>query len=148
MKVKVMKIRIADDMVQKDQQHLDDFLRNNEVLKFESAFVSAKESYWSVILYYNEILQKVSEAKLEKYAAENETLSPDEIRILDSLKIWRSEKAREQKLPTYFIATNKELFSVAKYKPARKEELQEIKGFGKHKIENYGEEIIGIIESV
>ena len=90
----------------------------------------------------------MSEAKLEKYAAENETLSPDEIRILDSLKIWRSEKAREQKLPTYFIATNKELFSVAKYKPARKEELQEIKGFGKHKIENYGEEIIGIIESV
>ncbi len=29
--------------------------------------------------------------------------------------------------------------SVAKYKPAKKEELLEIKGFGKHKIENYGD---------
>ncbi|WP_262893032.1 HRDC domain-containing protein [Chryseobacterium culicis] len=28
------------------------------------------------------------------------------------------------------------MMSVAKYKPAKKEELLEIKGFGKHKIEN------------
>ena len=38
--------------------------------------------------------------------------------------------------------------SVAKYKPAKKEELLEIKGFGKHKIENYGEEILEILESI
>nr|WP_262498045.1 HRDC domain-containing protein [Chryseobacterium sp. MYb7] len=36
------------------------------------------------------------------------------------------------------------MISVAKYKPAKKEELLEIKGFGKHKIENYGEEILEI----
>ena len=48
----------------------------------------------------------------------------------------------------YFIATNQELRSIAKYKPGKKEQLREIKGFGKHKIENYGEEIIEILESV
>lgn len=58
------------------------------------------------------------------------------------MKLWRSEKAREHNLLSYFIASNKELISVAKYKPAKKEELLEIKGFGKHKIENYGEEIL------
>jgi ribonuclease D len=36
------------------------------------------------------------------------------------LKYWRSEKAKEQNLPSYFIASNKELMSVAKYKPAKK----------------------------
>ena len=71
-----------------------------------------------------------------------------EEKILYALKEWRSDKAKEQNLPGYFIATNKELTSVAKYKPARKEELLDIKGFGKHKIENYGEEILEILESI
>ncbi|HQD46212.1 MAG TPA: HRDC domain-containing protein, partial [Kaistella sp.] len=72
----------------------------------------------------------------------------DEIAILDSLKLWRTEKAKEQNLPVYFIATNNELLSIAKYKPIKKEELLDIKGFGRHKLENYGEEIIGILERV
>ena len=38
--------------------------------------------------------------------------------------------------------------SVAKYKPVKKEELRDIKGFGKHKIENYAEEILEILESI
>ncbi|HAI81025.1 MAG TPA: aldolase, partial [Chryseobacterium sp.] len=84
-----------------------------------------------------------------KYSAENDAeLNADEIKILDSLKLWRTEKAKDQNLPVYFIATNKELLSIAKYKPVKKEELLDIKGFGKHKIENYGEEIIAILESV
>jgi ribonuclease D len=130
---------------------LDDFLETNEIIKVETAFVS-EDRYWSVILYFdNQKVVKntvVKEPKLIKYSAENEALNSDEEKILDALKLWRSEKAREQNLPTYFIASNKELVSVAKYKPARKEELLEIKGFGKHKIENYGEEILEILENV
>ena len=91
----------------------------------------------------------VNEAKSQKYSAGKDAeLSKDEIEILDSLKLWRTEKAKNQKLPVYFIATNQELRSIAKYKPGKKEQLREIKGFGKHKIENYGEEIIEILESV
>lgn len=150
MKVKVFKIRLPEEFLYKDQKMLDDFLETNEIMKVETAFVS-EERYWSVILYFEELkLTKstVKEAKAVKYSADTDLLNPDEEKILDALKLWRSEKAREQNLPTYFIASNKELISVAKYKPARKEELLEIKGFGKHKIENYGEEILEILESV
>ena len=148
MKVKIFKIRIDEQFIHSDQKLLDNFLDSNNILKFESAFVK-NEEYWSVILYYEELKTLVKESKPEKFSAENETeLSSDEVKILDSLKLWRSEKAREQSLPVYFIATNKELFSIAKYKPAKKEELLDIKGFGKHKIENYGEEIIEILESI
>jgi ribonuclease D len=94
------------------------------------------------------IKNTVKEPKAVKYSADNDVLNSDEEKILDALKYWRSEKAKEQNLPTYFIASNKELMSVAKYKPVKKEELLEIKGFGKHKIENYGEEILEILESV
>ena len=149
MKVKVLKIRLSDKFIEQDQTVLDRFLRDNNVIKFESAFVKDEEGYWSVILYYEEQKMSVNDTITPKYSAENdEDLNPDEIKILDSLKLWRTEKARDQNLPVYFIATNKELLSIAKYKPIKKEELRDIKGFGKHKIENYGEEIIEILESV
>ncbi|MBV8327665.1 HRDC domain-containing protein [Chryseobacterium sp.] len=150
MKVKVFKVRLPEEFLYKDQKVLDDFLEMNEIIKVETAFVN-DECYWSVILYF-EVLSlaknTVKEPKEVKYSAENDTLSFDEEKILEALKLWRSLKAKEQNLPTYFIASNKELVSVAKYKPAKKEELLEIKGFGKHKIENYGEEILEILESV
>lgn len=149
MKVKVLKVRLSDKFIYSDQKMLDVFLAENNVLKFESAIVKEEEGYWSVILYYEELKSAVSDHKTPKYSAENDSeLNPDEIKILDSLKLWRSEKAKDQNLPVYFIASNKELLSIAKYRPAKKEELREIKGFGKHKIENYGEEIIEILESV
>lgn len=151
MQIKVLKVRIAEEFLYDDQRMIDNFLEHNNIVKVETAFVS-EDQFWSVVFYFNgkKSLGKnaVKEAKPTKYSAEDEMLSDDEIKILDALKLWRSEKARDEMLPTYFIATNKELASVAKYKPARKEELLDIKGFGKHKIENYGEEILEILENV
>ena len=149
MKTKIFKIRLSEEFIYDDQKRLDRFLQENNILKYETAFVKEEENYWSVILYYEEQKMSVNDTKTPKYSAENdEDLNPDEIKILDSLKLWRTEKAKDQNLPVYFIATNKELLSIAKYKPIKKEELRDIKGFGKHKIENCGEEIIEILESV
>lgn len=146
MKTKIFKIRLSEEFIHADQKLLDRFLQENNILKYETAFVKDEENYWSVILYYEELKVQVNEAKPEKYSAEQEQLNPDEIKILDCLKLWRTEKAKEKSLPVYLIATNKELLSIAKYKPIKKEELLDIKGFGKYKIENYGEEIIEILE--
>lgn len=146
MKTQIFKIRLSEEFIHADQKLLDRFLQENNILKYETAFVKDEENYWSVILYYEELKVQVNEAKPEKYSAEQEQLNPDEIKILDCLKLWRTEKAKEKSLPVYLIATNKELLSIAKYKPIKKEELLDIKGFGKYKIENYGEEIIEILE--
>ena len=148
MKTKIFKIRLSEEFIYDDQKRLDRFLQDNNILKYETAFVKEEENYWSVILYYEELKVQFNEPKNEKYSAEQEQLNSDEIKILDSLKLWRSEKAKEKSLPVYFIATNKELLSIAKYKPIKKEELLDIKGFGKFKIENYGGEIIQILETV
>ena len=152
MNIKVLKVRIADEFLLQDQKMIDDFLNNHEIIKVETAFVH-DENFWSVVLYFNEYKtdvkkNTVKDAKAAKYSADDDTLNSDEIEILEALKLWRSEKAREQNLPSYFIATNKELISVARYKPAKIEELLDIKGFGKHKIENYGEEILEILDNV
>lgn len=150
MKVKVFKVRLDHEFLHHDQRVLDEFLENHQIVKTETAFVN-NENYWSVFLYFDALKTSattVKESRQVKYAAENEELNSDEEKILSALKEWRSDKAKEHNLPGYFIATNKELMSVAKYKPARKEELLDIKGFGKHKIENYGEEILEILESI
>jgi superfamily II DNA helicase RecQ len=146
MKTQIFKIRLSDEFIDTDQKALDRFLQQNSVLKYETAFVQEEDSYWSVILYFEEVKVQVSEPQSERYSATQEELSQNEMKIIDSLKLWRSEKAKEKSLPVYLIATNKELFSLAKYKPAKKEELLDIKGFGKYKIENYGQEIIEILE--
>ncbi|MEC5158591.1 HRDC domain-containing protein [Chryseobacterium sp. MP_3.2] len=148
MKTKIFKIRLSEEFIYADQNILDCFLQENNILKYETAFVKEEENYWSVIIYYEELKIQFQEGRPEKYSAEQEQLNPDEIKILDSLKLWRTEKAREKSLPVYLIATNKELLSIAKYRPIKKEELLDIKGFGKYKIENYGEEIIEILEMV
>ena len=150
MKVKIFKIRINEEYLHKDQKMLDVFLESHEIVKVETAFIN-DENYWSVVLYFEELKMAkdvVKESKRTKYSVEDDILTSDETAILEALKYWRSEKAKEQNLPTYFIATNKELMSVAKYKPAKKEELLDIKGFGKHKIENYGEEILELLETI
>ena len=147
MKTKIFKIRIQDEFLRNDQKNLDKFLAQFQILKTETAFVP-EENYWSVLLFYDQNLPIVKEGKPQKYSAQDDVLNVDEIKLLDALKLWRSEKAKDQKLPTYFIATNQELISLVKYKPLQKEELMDIKGFGKHKIENYGEEILEILESI
>lgn len=145
MKVKILKIRVSENFLQNDQELLNTFLRENEVVNYQSAFVNGDDSYWSVIFYYDDC-KTVREALPESdYTDFN--LSSIEEKLLESLKNWRTKKAKGQKLPVYCIATNKELQYIAKTRPAKKEELLDIKGFGKHKIENYGEEMISIIDS-
>lgn len=149
MKVKVLKIRLVDKFQEKDETLVNDYLKDYQILQMTSQLISEKEIYWSVFIRYTEKNAVVSEPKPSKYSVDvDEELNSDEMKILESLKLWRTEKAKDQNLPVYFIATNKELFSIAKFKPVKKEELQEIKGFGKFKIEHYGSEIIEILEQV
>lgn len=150
MKIKTFKIRIDDQLLPEDEKILNHFLETNDVIRTETGMVNDEEIYWSVLVFYEENKPVLKEAKKKsvKFLIENESdLNENELKIMDSLRDWRNGKAKESNLPSYFIATNKELLSIAKYHPVKKEELQDIKGFGKHKMENYGTEIINILEN-
>lgn len=154
MEIKVLKVRVEEEFLLNDQKFVNEFVSTIQVIKVETAFVQ-EDNYWSIMIQFQEDVkpQVVAEVilntdKYQEFSYEEEFLSPDEIAILESLKLWRSEKAKAINIPSYCIASNKELTSVAKYKPIKKEELLHIKGFGKHKIENYGEEILQILEQV
>lgn len=148
MKTQIFKIRMDDHFLKQDQKVLDDFIQEHSVLKYETAFVQEEESFWSVILFFQDKENMVKEKKSPKYAADNDEMTNDEAKVFEVLKEWRFEKSKEEGLPAYFIASNKELISLAKFRPIKKEELIDIKGFGRHKIENYGAEIIEVLENV
>lgn len=52
---------------------------------------------------------------------------------------------REIKVKPYFIFNNETLDEIIKLNPKSKKELVNVRGFGPKKIEDYGEEIIKII---
>ena len=149
MKIKIFKIRLAEEHIDKDENIMNNFMQIHEIFEISSQMLSDQENFWSILIRYEEKKTVVQEVAQENYIpADAEHLSSDEMKMLDSLKLWRSDKAKEQNIPHYMIASNKELFAVVKFKPAKKEELIEIKGFGKYKIENFGSEIIEILEQL
>lgn len=142
MKVKFLKVRVGENFVESDQRVLDQFLANHSVSKVESAFLQQEEC-WSVILFYEENLAPTT---LEQTTVcEPPQFSATDQRLFESLKSWRTGKSKEKNIPPYCIATNSELLSILREKPVKKEQLCGIKGFGKYKVENYGEEILTLL---
>lgn len=67
-------------------------------------------------------------------------------KLLKVLKAWRKMKYEELHLPSFMIMHQKVLVQIAEEKPASREELMQINGFGKKQWDKYGEEILEIIE--
>lgn len=74
--------------------------------------------------------------------------SQDADTVVADLRKWRRAKSVEEKKSAYLIATNRELQTLAVFLPHTLEELQQIPGFGKVKIERYGNEIIALLKGV
>ena len=143
MKVKVFKIRITDEFLTADQALINDFLAQHEIVHTNSKLIEDEINYCSVLTSY----KKGKEISGKAVPITEEELSQEEIIIYNKLKDWRSEKARESQLPSYIIFHNAHLMSIAKYKPNNLDDLEQINGLGKSKVEKYGIEIIEVLQN-
>lgn len=64
--------------------------------------------------------------------------------VAEDLVLWRRAKARELNVPAYFILHQKVLYAIADLKPATKEELVMVPGFGEIMFNKYGKDILEI----
>jgi len=64
---------------------------------------------------------------------------------LAPLRSWRRAKSVEEKRSAYLVATNRELQMLAVFVPRTEEELKQIPGFGKTKVERYGKELLQLV---
>jgi ATP-dependent DNA helicase RecQ len=86
------------------------------------------------------VLQKV--ARRKKSAQENATLTPEETRIFEILRLWRREKARELDVPAFVVFSDRTLRHLAQLRPTDTSELKNVYGLGDAKIERFGSELI------
>lgn len=146
MQVRVFSIRLDSNNLEIDQNSLNDFLDTVHFKKSNSHFIEAEESYWSVLVHYENEEERVNEPESPIQTSQPEIiLSEQEELIFDRLKQWRNEKAQDLNLPHYMISHNSELKNIAIKKPENKNQLRKIKGFGEVKVEKYSEEILSIL---
>jgi len=68
------------------------------------------------------------------------------IKLYNVLKDWRDKKAGEQGFPFYMVLTVKTMRALSNQVPQTMEELKRVHGFGKRKMESYGEELLQILK--
>lgn len=61
------------------------------------------------------------------------------------LRAWRLDLARENKIPPFYIFSDKILRAIAAHRPSTQAELLAIKGIGPAKLEKYGEGVLGVV---
>jgi superfamily II DNA helicase RecQ len=124
----------------KDLEKLNQFLAQVMPIQVSSSLVAGNAPFWSVLVFYEGEVQKVSKTSSPAKAAE-----PPSSPAFETLRQWRSQKAREEGVPPYVIATNSELQAILDSNPQNQEELGQIKGFGKVKAGKYGREILQLL---
>ncbi len=67
--------------------------------------------------------------------------------LFESLRVWRADLAKSQAVPPYVIFHDTVLRDIAAVRPARLDELAEIKGVGASKLERYGVQVLKILSA-
>ncbi len=146
MKLKTFHIRLSKEHIFSDENKINEFLTGKQVINTFASLVNVdKLNFWSVVVTYTE----QTETKIEKLSYSSETeLTEKEQEIYDNLKKWRVDKAAVENVPTYVVAHDKELITIAKQNIEKLDDFKNIKGFGKKKIDKYGDDIIALLNSL
>lgn len=127
------------------KEYAGSFIRDLIKSLLEEGYVDLKEGTYSM-LKLNARSMKILKGKetvvFKILSNEEPILDPD---LFEKLKHWRKEKAYKERIKPYIIFSDASLISICNSKPKNVEELLEIRGVGSKKIENYGEEILNLI---
>jgi len=66
--------------------------------------------------------------------------------LLAKLKEWRTQKARDQKVPAYIVLNDKTIENIILQMPTSSQDLLSVEGIGNVKMEQYGADLIKIIQ--
>lgn len=72
-------------------------------------------------------------------------LDPAATTLFETLRAWRADQAKEQKVPAYVIFPDATLIAIAQAKPTEIHELRAITGVGAKKLESYGAAVVEIV---
>ena len=122
------------------------FIRDLIKTLIDLGYVNLKEGTYSM-LKLNQKSINILKSKEKVICKLNEEIEEKIINkdIFNKLKLWRKVKANSLGIKPYIIFSDSTLIEISNKLPITEEELLDIRGFGEKKLENYGEEIINII---
>lgn len=124
-----------------DTTVLERFCLDKEVFELTPEFFLREgQPYWTVCVRY----RVLTSARDEKQPAAPQW-NEHEQQLVQQLKAWRSQKAKDLGRPPYMIFTDRQMADMVRLKVTSKADFGPIKGFGAKKIDAFGEEILAII---
>jgi len=90
------------------------------------------------------VKEKMPRKKTASHSYEATTVAPNSS-YMALLKDWRLKEASQQGVPAYVIFHDATLAEIAARQPSSLEELAEIQGIGKRKLERYGEALLELL---
>lgn len=120
---------------------LQKFLLNKQVKSIRPEFFrQGDRAYWAVYVEYDVVLK-------DNPSHEADVLDEPQRLLYQRFREWRKEEAEQQGIPVFLIAKNRELLDLVKQTPRTVEALRDIRGFGKKKVERYGQAVLEIIRA-
>ena len=68
-----------------------------------------------------------------------------DVELLDALRTWRSNEAKQRSVPAYVVFTDATLVALAEQRPTDAKGLVTIPGIGASKLERYGDEVLTMV---
>ena len=145
MKLKIFTLRFSDSANGFDDSAIREFTADKEVIEYtEHFFIHDKTPYLVVLLSYREFAR---DEKQKVYRRSDPRLELDETEkeAYEALRAWRAAKAKQEGIPPYMIANNKQLAKIVRLKAGTKADLAKVSGIGDAKIQQHGEEILRVL---
>jgi superfamily II DNA helicase RecQ len=145
LKLKILTFQFCEHTKGFDDKQLQDFISDKEIIDFSEYFyVHENTPYLTVLISYR--FSAVDEKrKFDRRSDPRRELDEVEKQIYDALRNWRGARARQEGVPPYMIANNKQLAKMVKLRATTKSALAKVDGIGEAKIAKYGDEISQII---
>ena len=86
-----------------------------------------------------------SQRRRQSTVPEDDGAVSDDDPLLQRLRAWRLQKARQQGVPAYIVAHDSVLRNIAAARPRNERELLAVKGIGPRKAEEYGAELLALL---
>jgi len=121
------------------------FLTDKEMVDVQHYFfVHEKQPWLTLLISYRE---QESEVKRTPglHGDIYRQLDETEKVVFNALREWRTARSKQEGIPPYLIASNKQLARMVRGKAASRADLHRVEGIGEAKVERYGAEILDIL---
>lgn len=141
MSVKIITVPFDPEREVFEDETLTLFLANKRVRSLQPQFFQNRgRPYWTVFIEYEPVLSTAENLPAK------EVLNDTQQALFRKLREWRKEKADQDGVPVFILATNAQLEQIVIRMPTSLEAIRQIQGFGKKKVEQHGRDILALVQ--